>query len=149
MKFIVHVNSVIINNNNQLVLVTEGKNNSAYGKLNHPGGHLEYNETILDCAKREIFEEVGIVNPVIDYLIGVYTGISHEYFISYIFHGTSLESKFYTKTSEILKCEWYDFDEIEKIEDEKLLNPAKIRDIIADYKRGNRIPLEYLHEKKY
>ena len=36
------------------------------------GGHIETNETPLECAKRELFEESGIINadiyPVCDYL---------------------------------------------------------------------------------
>lgn len=31
------------------------------GKLQFPGGHLEENESLLDCLKREVREETGIV----------------------------------------------------------------------------------------
>lgn len=38
------------------------------GTLQFPGGHLEKNETLIDCLKREILEETGIelTNEVIN-----------------------------------------------------------------------------------
>lgn len=39
-----------------------GKRKGAHGSgcWSFPGGHLEFNEEIEDCAKREVLEEVGI-----------------------------------------------------------------------------------------
>lgn len=50
---------VLIIKNNQILL---GKRKNAHGEgfWAPPGGHLEFNETIEECAKREIQEEVGI-----------------------------------------------------------------------------------------
>jgi|SRR5208337_6833 len=31
-----------------------------YGKLSLPGGHVEWNESLVECAKREVLEETGI-----------------------------------------------------------------------------------------
>ena len=43
-----------------------------YGKmtLNQPAGHLEENETLLEGAKRELFEETGITAEM-QQLLGV------------------------------------------------------------------------------
>ena len=41
------------------------------GGWQFPGGHLEYNETIEDCAIREVFEETGI--RIKDVRLGPYT----------------------------------------------------------------------------
>jgi 8-oxo-dGTP diphosphatase len=45
---------------NGLVLLGRRKNAHGDRTWAFPGGHLEFNETIEDCARREIFEETGI-----------------------------------------------------------------------------------------
>ena len=49
---------VIIFNTKHHVIV--GQSPKWNGKWVIPGGHLEYGETLVDCAKREIQEEMGI-----------------------------------------------------------------------------------------
>jgi len=50
---------VIVIKNGKVLL---GKRKNAHGKGTwcFPGGHLEFNEEIEDCAKREVLEETGI-----------------------------------------------------------------------------------------
>ena len=45
---------------NQKVLLGKRKNSHGSGTWQFPGGHLEFNESIKDCARRELFEETGI-----------------------------------------------------------------------------------------
>jgi 8-oxo-dGTP diphosphatase len=50
---------VFILKNNQLLL---GKRKNCYGEgySGLPGGHLEHGETLVECAKRKLMEELGI-----------------------------------------------------------------------------------------
>ena len=60
----VGVGILIINKRNQILL---GKRKSKHGLATWgpPGGHLEFMETLEDCAMRETLEETGlkIINP--------------------------------------------------------------------------------------
>lgn len=51
--------AVIVINNGK-VLLGKRKNSHGDGTWAFPGGHLELNESIEQCAHREIFEETGI-----------------------------------------------------------------------------------------
>ena len=42
------------------VLLGQRKNAHGQGSWSFPGGHLEYQETIEDCAKREVLEETDL-----------------------------------------------------------------------------------------
>ena len=51
--------AVMVIKDNQ-VLLGRRKNAHGSGTWAFPGGHLEFNESIEDCAGREVFEETGI-----------------------------------------------------------------------------------------
>lgn len=53
-EIVIRCKGLIINNKNEIML------GFCHNTYQFPGGHLEENETLLDCLKREIKEETGI-----------------------------------------------------------------------------------------
>ena len=45
------------------VLLIKRQNVRGAGTWSTPGGHLEYSESLEDCARREAFDRVGIETP--------------------------------------------------------------------------------------
>ena len=54
----VGVGVIVIKENK--VLLGKRKNSHGEGSWCFPGGHLEFNESLENCAKREVLEETGI-----------------------------------------------------------------------------------------
>ncbi|QEN03662.1 NUDIX domain-containing protein [Thiospirochaeta perfilievii] len=63
-----------------------------------PGGHLEFGETLIECAKREVFEEVGIEIENIEIAT-----IGENLFLDREFHSISIFLISTIKEGEILK----------------------------------------------
>lgn len=53
------------------VLMGKRKNAHESGTWSFPGGHIEWNESIVECAKREVLEETGL--EITDLRYGPYT----------------------------------------------------------------------------
>jgi len=54
------VGVLVILKHNGKVLLGKRKGSHGHGEWSFPGGHLEINETIEECGKREVLEETGI-----------------------------------------------------------------------------------------
>ena len=52
----------ILNDNDDYLIVKRGNDDQKYpGMWEFPGGHLEKGELLLDGLKRELFEEIGVL----------------------------------------------------------------------------------------
>lgn len=71
-------------NENKILMINRIKSWKGWA---FPGGHLEGGESIIDCVKREMFEETGIVleNPIFKGITNIYNTINHKRHIIYNF----------------------------------------------------------------
>ena len=59
--------AAIIENNGKILIAQRAKNDSLLGKWEFPGGKVEADETLQECLKRELHEELGINAEVGEY----------------------------------------------------------------------------------
>ena len=134
---------VIIGKENKVLLCTSNK--TKYPGWQLPGGKVLWSESILDCTKREVLEEVGLnVKP--EHLIGVFqrdTGPDDEEYIRVIFSSKSFRKKSnYLTDPNIKDVQWFDIKGI--LEGKVELQSKQIFKEIERYSQGKRYPLEVL-----
>lgn len=83
--------------------------------LEIPAGKLEIGEKPLDCAKRELKEEVGIVADNMDYMLEFYTsaGFCNEKIHIFLANGITLVER-EPDEDEIIEVEKFSIDEVLK-----------------------------------
>lgn len=119
------------------------------GKItwNQPAGHLEADETLLQAAQRELWEETGI-EAAPQQLLKIYQWVAPDNtpFLRFTF---VIELPYQLPTqphdSDIEGCLWLRADEI--LDSNKLRSPL-VRDSILCYQHGQRYPLEILNAFK-
>lgn len=108
---VIRVKMLMINSKNEILL------GYSHNKYQFPGGHLENNETLIDCVIREVEEETGIKLNLIDakpfFVIRHYTK-------NYNGTGENRNSEIYY--FEIKTDEAYDLSKVKYTEDEKAGN---------------------------
>jgi len=147
MKFVIHVNTLITDEQNQILLVNE-KKELISNKLNLPGGHLEIGEELAAGAKREAIEEINVEIKLLG-LIGIYTGRGNDHYINFIFAGKILKGKPIANKDEINGFGWYSVDEILNLPDDKILNPKKLKKVVVAYRLGRLSLLDTIEESVY
>ncbi|MGL1935034.1 MAG: NUDIX hydrolase [Fibrobacterales bacterium] len=72
---------VLIVRNNQ-VLLGKRKGSHGEGTWALPGGHLEFGETVVECAAREVLEETGLIIENVGhagFTTDVFPDVEHQY----------------------------------------------------------------------
>ena len=121
----------LIEKDKKILLVKEAKE-KCRGKWNFPAGHLEFNESIFECAKREVFEETGCSVELMELLQIVNKKNNDNNFIGIIFSAKIKEEKMQYNKDEILDIKWFSYDEILNMQDE-LRNPILIVDGVKKF----------------
>ncbi|AWB65096.1 NUDIX hydrolase [Saccharobesus litoralis] len=114
--------------------------------LNQPAGHLEEDETLLEAAKRELYEETGLqLEP--DFLVGIYQSSVPHKNIQYLrfCYGLELKGellKTAPQDSDIIQALWLTEAEIKQ--KFKQHRSHLVQTCINDFIAGKRLPLEYI-----
>ena len=106
----------IIEKDGKFLLVQENKE-KCKGKWNIPAGGLKADENILECVKRELFEETGCkvkITGLIEILNGVYEGIN---VVSFFFDTKLIEENISVDGKEISNANWFSYEEIINMKD--------------------------------
>ena len=65
----------VLNEKNEVLLQLRSDN----GKWGHPGGFMEFGETVEDTARREVFEETGLKLGKLEFLMCILEKIRKSY----------------------------------------------------------------------
>ncbi|BBA79367.1 mutator MutT protein [cyanobacterium endosymbiont of Rhopalodia gibberula] len=102
--------AVIYNESGQILIDRRLKKGSLGGFWEFPGGKLEPNETVEDCIKREILEEIDIEIGIGEHLITLDHAYTH-FKVTLIVH----RCRYLTGKPKLIRCEeirWITLDEI-------------------------------------
>ncbi|MDT0605210.1 NUDIX hydrolase [Thalassotalea castellviae] len=133
--------AAVIVHQDKFLLVEEIENNQRV--FNQAAGHLEANENLIDAAKREVFEETGLlIEP--QYCSGIYYFHRPEialYFLRFCFVIELTEPlKSSPNDEEIIATHWLTYDEI-KSKETQLRSPMVLQ-CIDDYLAGQKVTLD-------
>ncbi len=103
--------AVIWNDNDQILIDKRPEKGLLGGLWEFPGGKIEADETVEDCIRREIQEELGIDIEVGDHLITVDHAYTHFKVTLTVHHCRHLKGE--PQTLECDEIRWVTLDEIE------------------------------------
>ena len=131
--------SIVVCNPERKILIVREADPCAYGKVNLPGGHLEDDESVIECAIREVHEETGLVVNVSG-LLGIYI---QDDMSNYAFLGDSDNAQI-KPGHDIVSCEWLTTEEIQAIPHSDIIRPKKFWVIISNMISGRNYPKDLI-----
>jgi ADP-ribose pyrophosphatase YjhB (NUDIX family) len=133
----------VVQKDNKFLLVEENAEKGIV--FNQPAGHLEANETLMDAAKREAFEETGW-HVELTAIIGIYFYTSPNNGITYHRICFAAEPKQFVEHHQldegIIRTHWFTYDELLQQSD-KHRSPM-VMQCINDYLSERRFPLDLI-----
>jgi 8-oxo-dGTP diphosphatase len=103
---------VMVLNNDKVLL---GKRKNSHGSLtwSFPGGHLEFQESLFECAQREVMEETGIKIKNLSkgpYTNDIFTKENLHYLTVYITAEYDSGKVILKEPEKCLEWRWFDID---------------------------------------
>jgi methionyl-tRNA synthetase len=124
---------VIKNKDNQCLLVY----NKKFGYWQFPGGKIEANETPLEAAKREIFEETNLVVKELEKIGEEIFCVNNEWWKSYFFQTSKFSGEIKIKEKEtIAEVKFFETSEIEEINSQ---NPDEVTEYLLERLTNKKI----------
>jgi len=139
--------SLLIRRDDRILIVREGKAEHQ-GRWNLPGGHLDYEETLVGCARREAREETGLEVELTS-LLGVYAGRmrSAVHSIRFVFLADAPRDASPTPGDDITEVRWATSAEIIEMPVDRLVAPAILSRVLSDLNEGRGYPLQLIVEE--
>lgn len=107
----------VVEKDGKFLLVQEAKERCR-GKWNIPAGRLDKKETIIECAKREVFEETGCKVELTGVLQIGNRVSENDTWMSIIFSTNLIEENIAFDKSEILDVKWFSYGELLNMKEE-------------------------------
>lgn len=114
---------VIIDKSKKRILLGKRKNSYHAGTYGFPGGRLDIHESLINCGKRELLEETGLIANNLEYLCVIRELQGNYNFIHFAYFCNDYTG--IPKVMEKNKCDswnWYTLDKLP----ENILQPHKI-----------------------
>ena len=130
----------VIEKDGKVLLVQEAQKR-CYGKWNIPAGHLDFNETIMQGAIREIKEETGC-DVELTGVVGIQNRVlEDDIFIQIVFSTKLINENIKYDKNEILDVKWYDYNDIINNMDNELRDLNFVKRPIINLKANNIAPI--------
>lgn len=133
----------VIEKDGKFLLVQEAKKH-CYGKWNFPAGHLDFNESLIQGATREIKEETGCdveLNGVLNVANRI---LNDDLFVMIVFNAKLINENVEYDKDEILDVKWIDYDEIMNNMDDKLRG-SYVKKAVYNNKNNIIAPIEIIN----
>lgn len=133
----------VIEKNGKYLLVQEAKKH-CYGKWNFPAGHLDFNESLVQGATREIKEETGCdveLNGILNISNRI---LEDDLFVMIVFNAKLINENIEYDKDEILDVKWIDYDDIINNMDDKLRG-SYVKKAVYNNKNNIIAPIEIIN----
>lgn len=133
----------VLEKDGRFLLVKENQK-KCKGKWNLPAGGLDENESLIECAKREIYEETGCkveITGILEIVNEVLEGIN---VVCFLFDTKIISENINVDGEEISSAEWFNYEEILNMRDKLRANGYFLNSI--KNKKENKIqPIEIIN----
>ncbi|HYC79820.1 MAG TPA: NUDIX domain-containing protein [Candidatus Binatia bacterium] len=120
---------------NGKILMGKRTGGTGEGQWCLPGGKLEFNERLKDCALREVFEESGIRLEAVEFVNLNNDPRGHEHWVHVNYQADTSSDPQLTEPERFTAWDWFSLDELPEpvfFGHKKLIEAYRCRKIISD-----------------